>query len=106
MPKVNHEILSWARETAGLSPGEAVEKLGISRRLGVSAVDRLTAIEAGAEEPSRALLVKMTHHYRRPLIAFYMSAPPRKGDRGEDFRNLPDRDTSTEALVDALVRDI
>lgn len=106
MPKVNHEILSWARQTAGLSLGEAVEKLGISGRLGVSAVDRLTAIEAGAEEPSRALLVKMTHHYRRPLITFYMSAPPRKGDRGEDFRNLPDRDTGAEVLVDALVRDI
>jgi Zn-dependent peptidase ImmA (M78 family) len=106
MPKVNHQILSWARQTAGLSPSEAVEKLGISGRLGVSPVDRLTAIEAGAEEPSRALLVKMTHHYMRPLITFYMSAPPRKGDRGQDFRNLPDRDTSTEVLVDALVRDI
>src|SRR5215468_5016980 len=106
MPKVNHEILSWARETAGLSRGEAVQKLGIPERLGLSAVDRLTAIETGAEEPSRALLVKMTHQYRRPLITFYMSAPPRKGDRGEDFRNLPDRDISTEVLVDALVRDI
>jgi Zn-dependent peptidase ImmA (M78 family) len=106
MPKVNHEILSWARETAGLSLGEAVGKLGISRLLRVSGEDRLAAIEAGKLEPARSLLLKMAQHYRRPLVTFYMSAPPRKGDRGEDFRNVPDRHTSAEALVDALVRDI
>jgi len=97
MPKVSHEILSWARETAGLSLGEAVDKLGILPRSGVSAVDRLAAIEAGKVEPTRPLLLKMAHHYRRPLVTFYMSAPPRKGDRGEDFRNVPDRHTA-EAL--------
>jgi Zn-dependent peptidase ImmA (M78 family)/transcriptional regulator with XRE-family HTH domain len=106
MPKVRHEILSWARETAGLSLSEAANKLGISRRLGVSAEDRLAAIEGGEVEPSRSVLLKMAHHYRRPLVTFYMSAPPRKGDRGDDFRNVPDRHTAAEALVDALVRDI
>jgi hypothetical protein len=89
-----------------LSLREAVDKLGIWPRLGVSAVDRLAAIEAGEVEPSRPLLLKMAHHYRRPLVTFYMSAPPRKGDRGEDFRNVTDRHTNAEALVDALVRDI
>jgi Zn-dependent peptidase ImmA (M78 family) len=39
-------------------------------------------------------------------LTFYMGAPPRKGDRGEDFRNLPQRHTDGEPLVDALVRDI
>jgi Zn-dependent peptidase ImmA (M78 family) len=106
MPKVNHEILSWARETAGLSLSEAVSKLGIWSRLGVSAEDRLAAIEVGKAEPSRPQLLKMAQLYRRPLVIFYMSAPPRKGDRGEDFRNVPDRHTNAEALVDALVRDI
>jgi Zn-dependent peptidase ImmA (M78 family)/transcriptional regulator with XRE-family HTH domain len=106
MPRVNPEILSWARETAGLSRDEAVEKLGINDARGVAAVDRLAAIESGAAEPSRPLLLKMARHYRRPLVTFYMSAPPRKGDRGEDFRNVPNRHTSSEALVDALVRDI
>ncbi|MGA9213833.1 MAG: XRE family transcriptional regulator, partial [Methylocella sp.] len=106
MPKVNHEILSWARETAGLSPSEAVHKLGIGDARGVPAVNRLAAIEAGEVEPSRPLLLKMAQHYRRPLVIFYMSARPRKGDRGEDFRNIPNRHTDAEALVDALVRDI
>lgn len=106
MPNVSHEILRWARETAGLSASEAVDKLGIGDARGVSAADRLAALETGEAEPSRPLLLKMAQHYRRPLVTFYMSAPPRKGDRGEDFRNVPDRHTHSEALVDALVRDI
>jgi transcriptional regulator with XRE-family HTH domain len=74
MPKVNPEILTWARDTAGLSLGEAVEKLGINDARGVAAVDRLAAIESGAAEPSRPLLLKMAQRYRRPLVAFY--CPP------------------------------
>jgi Zn-dependent peptidase ImmA (M78 family) len=106
MPRVNHHILSWARETAGLSPEEAVKRLGLGEARGVSPVDRLSAIEAGEVEPSRSLLSRMAKQYRRPLVTFYMSAPPRKGDRGEDFRNVPDRHTDAEGLVDALVRDV
>jgi Zn-dependent peptidase ImmA (M78 family) len=106
MPKVSHDILRWARETAGLDASKAVDKLGIGNARGVSALDRLAAIEAGVAEPTRPLLLKMAQHYRRPLVTFYMSAPPRKGDRGEDFRNIPDRRTHSESLVDALVRDI
>src|SRR6516162_716579 len=54
MPRVNPEILSWARKTAGFSQSDAVEKLGINDARGVAAVDRLAAIESGAEEPSRS----------------------------------------------------
>jgi Zn-dependent peptidase ImmA (M78 family) len=36
-----------------------------------------------------------------------MSAPPRKGDRGQDFRTLPEDYSDTdEALLDALIRDV
>jgi Zn-dependent peptidase ImmA (M78 family) len=48
----------------------------------------------------------MAKLYHRPLLTFYMSAPPLRGDRGEDFRTLPDRATTSEPLIDALVRDI
>src|SRR5216684_6943123 len=106
MPKVNHDIMRWARETAGLSIDQAVEKLGINDARGVVASDRLTAIEQGTVAPSRPLLLKMAQQYRRPLVAFYMSAAPQKGDRGQDFRNIPDRQSGAEALIDALVRDI
>ncbi len=106
MTKVNPEILRWARETAGLSLEAAADKLGLDAARGVAGDARLAALEAGEGEPSRPMLLKMAQHYRRPLIAFYMSAPPRKGDRGEDFRNVPDRHTHAEVLVDALVRDV
>ena len=57
--------------------------------------------------PTRPMLVKMATHYRRPLLAFYMSAPPRKGERGRDFRTLPEGHSgAAEALLDALIRDI
>ena len=106
MPRVNHEILGWARETAGLTREEAVNKLSIGDAWGVKAVDRLTALESGEAEPSRPTLVKMAKQYRRPLLTFYLSAPPRKGDRGTDFRTLPGgSEPATDAILDTLIRE-
>ena len=90
MPRVNHEILRWARETAGLTLEEATKKLDLNEARGVSAVDRLVALETGETEPTRPMIVKMAKQYRRPLLVFYMSAPPKKGNRGQDFRTFPD----------------
>ena len=82
-------------------------KVGIRDARGVAAVDRLAALERGEREPTRPVLVKMAQHYRRPLLAFYLTAPPRRGDRGADFRTLPVvRSSETDALVDALVRNV
>jgi Zn-dependent peptidase ImmA (M78 family)/transcriptional regulator with XRE-family HTH domain len=106
MPAVKPEILSWARETAGLSTEEAAQRLGIKDARGVAGADRLRALEAGEGVLGRPTLLKMTKVYRRPLLTFYLSAPPRRGDRGEDYRNLPEQHSDAEALVDALVRDI
>jgi Zn-dependent peptidase ImmA (M78 family) len=106
MPTVNPEILSWARETAALSPEEAAAALGLKDKRNRRAVDRLAALENGETKPSRSLLTKMAQQYRRPLLTFYLDSPPRKGDRGQDFRSVPDKQTSAEALVDALVRDL
>lgn len=47
MPNVNPSILRWARETAGLTPEEAVQKLDINDARGVAASDRLVALESG-----------------------------------------------------------
>jgi Zn-dependent peptidase ImmA (M78 family) len=107
MPKVNPDILRWARETAGFTAEDAVKVLNLNDARGVSAVERLAALESGVNEPTRPLLLRMAKQYRRPLLAFYMSAPPRKGDRGQDFRTLPDGCSASEAaLLDALIRDI
>ena len=107
MLAVNPEILLWARETAGMTLHDAVVKVGIGDARGVTAVDRLAALESGEVEPTRSVLVRMARHYRRPLLAFYLAEPPLQGDRGADFRTLPvARSRKMDALIDALVRDV
>lgn len=107
MPKVNPHILEWARESAGLSVEEAAQKLGFKDSDKATAEEKLQKYEGGEKEPSRNLISKMAKHYKRPLITFYMANLPRKGNRGEDFRTLPDvLDIKQDANVDALIRDI
>ncbi len=107
MPKVNHEILKWARETAGLSREEAARKLSIRDARGMDAVDRLAALESGAAEPTRPTLVKMAGQYRRPLLTFYMSAPPRIAERKAYYRTLPDHvSKADQSIMDALIRNV
>lgn len=106
MPVVKPSILHWARESAGLTLEEAAAKVGINAARGVSGADRLLALETEEGAISRPVLLKMAKIYRRPLVSFYLNEPPARGDRGEDFRTLPDRHTGGEPLVDALVRDI
>lgn len=91
----------------GFTPEQAITKLRLGDAKGVSAVDRLAALETGEIEPTRPLLVKMAKQYRRPLLAFYMSAPPRRGERGQDFRTVQADDFSeTNALLDVLIRNV
>ena len=107
MPSVNPEILLWARETAGLTQTEAAAKLGFRDGKRISAAGKFAALEAGELEPTRPQLVKMAQQYRRPLLSFYLARPPKKGDRGADFRSFSrERFPADEALVDALVRNV
>jgi len=104
---VNPEILRWARETAGLSIDVAASKLAIGATKDLEPEQRLGLLECGSEKPTRALLLKMAKQYRRSLLIFYLSDIPQKGDRGEDYRRLPEKFPVEEnALVDALVRDV
>jgi Zn-dependent peptidase ImmA (M78 family) len=104
MPRLNPAILKWARETAGLSADSAVKKLGLRDARGVSALDRLSALESGDELPSRPLIVRMAKQYRRPLLTFYLDQIPRLGERGRDLRSIQERSTDEEAVLDALIR--
>ena len=107
MPKVNPEILVWARETAGLSHEAAAKKLGFQDSSNSSAIEKLEALECGDKEPTRSQVVKIAGSYRRPLLTFYLSQPPARGDRGVDFRTAQSESPSAEdALLDALIRDI
>ncbi len=104
---VNPQILIWARSTAGLTPGEAARALGFKDTRDRSAAERLLAYETGDEEPSRSVLLHMSKAYRRALLVFYLSEPPRNGDRGQDFRTVPGgRPPLYNPLLDALIRDI
>ena len=89
MPSVNGEILRWARETAGLTPEQAVVKLQLTAARGVEAVERLRRLEENEESPTRPMLVKMAKQYRRPLVTFYMTAPPRRGIEDRTFAPCP-----------------
>ena len=107
MPKVNPEILVWARESAGLSLDTAAKQAGFADSRRSSAVEKLTAIEIGEREPTRHQLSKLAEKYRRPLLTFYLSHPPTKSTRGADFRTLPGEHSATnDALLDALLRDV
>jgi len=107
MPKIKHTLLRWARETSKLSIEEAAGKLSLTDTKVASAAEKLVAFENGKNEPSRSLLLRMSKHYHRPLLMFYLNEPPKIGDRGEDFRTLPDSyDDVESANVDVIIRDI
>ncbi len=104
---LNPEIFAWARSTAGLSADEAAHALGFDNTRHRSAAERLKALEAGDEEPSRSVLLRMAKAYRRSLLVFYLPEPPRTGDRGQDFRTVPGAPPPLfNPLLDALIRDV
>src|SRR5258707_2324205 len=106
MPSVNPEILTWARETAGLNLDEAAQAIALNDARGKTGAERLAAIEAGEQSLSRPLLLRMSQKYRRSLLVFYFDHPPKRGDRGQDFRILPGEKAPYDANLDALIRDL
>jgi len=107
MPRVNPDILTWARETAGLSLENAAREIKLHAAGGLTGGQRLQAFEDGQDEPSRVLLHRMAQRYRRPLIVFYLKERPLRGERGEDFRRAPDAPPPDyDPRLDALIRDV
>ena len=105
--QINPKMLLWARETAGLSVEEAADKLGLKDTARARGIDKLRALEAGDRTPSRTQLLKAAAVYRRPLIAFYLPEPPRRGQRGEDFRAVTGTVSARDnGILDALLREI
>ena len=105
--QINPKMLLWARETAGLSVEEAADKLGLKDTAKARGIDKLRALEAGERTPSRTQLLKAAAAYRRPLIAFYLPEPPRRGQRGEDFRTVTGTVSARDnGILDALLREI
>ena len=81
---INPAILAWARTTAGLSLEDAAHSIGLKEAYGLTSAERLTALEAGAEQVTRPLLLKMAKAYRRSLLVFYL--PARRLQAGLPYR--------------------
>jgi Zn-dependent peptidase ImmA (M78 family) len=79
---VDPAILSWARDTAGLSIEEAARSLQTKP-------ERVHAWEQGDASPSMAQLRKMAIAYKRLLSDFYLPSPPPEDPLPHDFRRLP-----------------
>ena len=104
---LNPQILTWARDTAGLSVDEAAQALGFKDVEKRTATERLRALETGLEEPSSSVLRKMSRTYHRSLLVFYLNEPPRTGDRGQDLRRAPGVEgPEFDPTLDAIIRDV
>jgi len=100
MPKINPEVLRWARESSSQSIEEAAGRIGIS-------ANRLEQFERGEADPSRNQLEEISRVYRRSMVTFYLSSPPSLAPRGHDYRQTTDAITNDyEPDVDALIRNV
>lgn len=107
MPRVNPEILVWARTTAALGVEEAARRLRLGDSKSTKAAEKLRALESGDREPSRTTLRHLETLYRRPLLAFYLDRPPAPHRPVADFRSRShSRTPRDDARLDALLRDI
>jgi len=105
--QISPATLVWARESAGLDVKDAAKRLALGESKNESSEQKLLDLEKGVRLPTRTQLTKIAKTYRRPLLAFYMSAVPRKGPRGEDFRSTgAEVSPRDNALLDSLVRDV
>ena len=86
---------------------EAAQKLAfVAGDVSASQV-KLLEMENGARLPTRTQLCKIAKTYRRPLLTFYLAAPPPKSERGSDFRTTGVVVSEKEnGLLNAILRDV
>jgi Zn-dependent peptidase ImmA (M78 family) len=105
--QINPRILTWARETAGFSLPEAADKLGFKDTTKATGAEKLNALEHGDGRIARTVLQNAAAVFRRPVVTFYLAEPPRRGERGQDFRvGAGSVSVRENAMLDALVRDV
>lgn len=80
---VRPNLLTWARETAGLSVEEAAHLLSVSP-------EKLAQWEQGATKPTIGQVRKMSEKYKRPLNVFFLTDKPDISHDApvHDFRTL------------------
>ena len=106
---INPEILTWAREIAGLTTDSAAKKMQLTSTTRSTASEKLEAFERGDVRPTRNQLVKISEIYRCPLTVFYLNSPPKIKSLGTDFRTVSEiTSVSFEeaATLNAILRDM
>jgi Zn-dependent peptidase ImmA (M78 family)/transcriptional regulator with XRE-family HTH domain len=76
---VNRDIITWARERAGLTLQEAAEKFS-----------RIADWEAGAASPTYPQLERLADELKIPVAVFFFPERPAVPPIRESFRTLPD----------------
>ena len=85
--KVSPSVLTWARESAGITLPAAAKRLGTS-------VETVGALEAGEKDPTLRALEILAVFYKRSLAALLLPNPPTEPPTPTDFRVLPGRERS------------
>ena len=75
---INHEILRWARETAGFELEEVI-----------SDFKKITEWEKGVDYPTYPQLERLASKYKRPLALFFFPEIPDEERIESSFRTLP-----------------
>jgi Zn-dependent peptidase ImmA (M78 family)/DNA-binding XRE family transcriptional regulator len=83
--EVTPSALQWARESAGVSPQELADKLGVT-------ADVVQRWESGRQCPTLRNLERMASFFKRPLAVFFLPAPPEEPAFPHDFRVLPEEE--------------
>lgn len=95
---INPDLLTWARESIGMSVSVAAKRLQVS-------LERLTQWERGEQKPTIKQLQKCSNVYRRPLAAFFFADPPSIPAELHDFRHRPsEMDEEKGYLVQIEIR--
>jgi Zn-dependent peptidase ImmA (M78 family) len=82
---VEPSVLTWARESIGMSIDEVAKK---TKGITIKTIKEWEKKD-GAVKPTFAQIEKLSKVYKRPLSAFLLPAPPKETPSPKDFRKLP-----------------
>lgn len=103
--RISHTVLKWARNEAGLALKDASRKANINPTKKKTAAERLEEWEQGLQAPTRKQLEALAKAYYRPVLTFYMKAPPRPDEGVHDFRTIGDHAVDLDSPeLSALLR--
>lgn len=84
---VNGKVLRWARESAGLTIDEVVQKMK-RKRITYGLIE---SWEQSVEAPTYSQLERLAYEiYKRPLAIFFFPEPPEEVTVKQSFRTLPE----------------